>query len=596
MPDIPSALADVRTILADEHEAIRRHVLSWDVDPCVMLMDVIRFIDNHVLKRHFQGDTATAEEAQDDMLLRLGLNPVLLTLLPRIDDDPGFPLTPSTNDSLSITGSLLHSLGRIRFVERCIELVRSGAFSVERSSTKLVFRRSELPGGLEVHEQLDEIWLDRAANDPPLSVPPEIRSEMRALVYRWRDHFIGYDSTPAMDSHFMFLAMSIHDRQRDRHGIQAKHRFGSFSGGEILTSSAMLASLYAKHLIFCSEYMEKYPDAFMPNILTIWVERDELTRSISDFASLIHRSHPPSTDVKFRLTRQNTYRCLSALSLSKRNVVHHCNRFHTPLPALISVRRNFWIKPLASLVEGPLGFGARELRRLHPREWDKNIRAREAWFRTDLYALFAGTRYLCLERERQLSLRNRTITDIDAAIIDVVTKRLALFQLKWQEPIGMEEAERRSRAVRLRTDVLKWVGAIKELGHDDLLAQMGLTADLSGSLAGIHFFVLTRHHARFSGFPIDHPECAIASWRQFQRARLEMGTRDDTFVDLFGRLKSDETRPPPHHTAFAKFSVAGLEVEAEQFFVSETEVDEAGPSGTWLQNSDGQIDPVQSAY
>jgi hypothetical protein len=336
----------------------------------------------------------------------------------------------------------------------------------------------------------------------------------------------------------------------------------------------MLSSFYMKHFFFCQEYMQKYPDAFMPNILTIWVERGDLTRDISLFARLIEGGAPPGAKL-FKLTRQNAYRCLSALALSKRNAAHHCKSFHTPVPALIEVRRNLWIKPLASLVDGPLSFGARELRRSYPREWDKNIRGREAWFRSDLYALFAGNRYLCLDRERQLFDGARTVTDIDAAIMDVQTRRLALFQLKWQQPIGMEEAERRSRAVRLRKDVLKWVSAITELastrGTREIAIQLGIWEDPYGPPADIHLFAIARHHARFSGFPLGHPECAIASWRQFQRVRLEMGPRDDTFVDLFARLKSEEARPIGHRTDFAKLSVAGLDVEAEHFLIADVD-------------------------
>jgi hypothetical protein len=252
---------------------------------------------------------------------------------------------------------------------------------------------------------------------------------------------------------------------------------------------------------------------------------------------------------------------------------------------LIAVRRNFWIRPLSSLVEGPLRFGAKELRRLYPQAWDKSIRKREAWFRNDLNALFAGPKYQCLTREIQLFEGTRTLTDVDAAIIDLEARRLALFQLKWQEPIGLEEAERRSRALRLRTEALKWVTAIRELvrtrGAKDLALQLGLSEELHDAAASAHLFVVVRHHARFSGFPVLHPDCAIASWRQFQRARLEMGPRADTFGDLFSRFKAEETRPVDHRTEFAKFSVAGFDVEAEHFLVADENHESATPHGGW---------------
>jgi hypothetical protein len=226
---------------------------------------------------------------------------------------------------------------------------------------------------------------------------------------------------------------------------------------------------------------------------------------------------------------------------------------------------------VSSVIDGPLAFGARELRRIFPQAWDGNIQLGERWFRNDLYALFLGNRYLCLEREMQLFDNNRTVTDIDAAIIDIVAGRLALFELKWQEPIGMDEKERKNRARRLRREVSKWVETIliflRVHGEDALKAQLGVPTAFAKHIRNITLFVLARHHAQFSGFRIGHASTAVASWRQFQRARLDLGSRDDTFLEIFARLKKEECRTVDARTAIASFGIAGFDVEAEQFFV-----------------------------
>lgn len=569
--DVRTTLADVEQALQAEMERVKNEIASWRKDPCALLMHIVRFIDQHFVLGTIHGGPGDLVQLRDDLIFRMGLNPALALLVPQIADEPGFPAWPADAETARMSGTILHHFGRIRLFQRCIRLAHSGAFSVSRSGQRVEFKRADALSGVEAFERLDEAWLKEKLTSPRLDLPEEIRSEMRALVYVWRKHYIGYDTNPAIDVHFARFAAEVFDRQRAQHGIHPSFRFGSITGKEISVVSALLLGLYMKHIVFCLEYKSKYPEQLFDNVLTIWTERGELTDSISSFANEIQDARPPGVDAVFRLDRKNVHRCLTALSLSKSNVAHHAKRFVTPIPPLIEVRRNFWIRPVSSILEGPLAFGMHEFRRKFPEAWDKNIRKREQWFRNDLYALFAGDRFRCLSREAQLFDGGRTITDVDAAIVDVMTGRLALFELKWQEPIAMDENERRSRGHRLRQEVFKWADVIlnlvKEKGEDNLKSQLGL--ERSQTSGGATLFVISRHHARFSGIEINHPNVAVSSWRQFQRARFEMGPRDDTFLEIFERLKKEERRPLESGTAIADFSVAGFEVSAEHFFVQQ---------------------------
>jgi hypothetical protein len=57
---------------------------------------------------------------------------------------------------------------------------------------------------------------------------------------------------------------------------------------------------------------------------------------------------------------------------------------------------------------------------------------REGWMISDLCHLFMGARYVRIDRPTLLRRDDMDVTDIDAAVFDLTTGDLALFQLKWQ--------------------------------------------------------------------------------------------------------------------------------------------------------------------
>lgn len=59
---------------------------------------------------------------------------------------------------------------------------------------------------------------------------------------------------------------------------------------------------------------------------------------------------------------------------------------------------------------------------------------REAVFRTQLYTVFDDPRFSCVQHPVIIKEKNKTLTDIDAVVIDKKTGEIALFQLKWQDP------------------------------------------------------------------------------------------------------------------------------------------------------------------
>lgn len=553
---------DIRAAIAAEYSSITQLAETWGDGACVVLMDAIRLLDSRAVQRAAIGLDATTSTAQDDTLLRLGFNPALKMLLDRISEGIGIPVRHATHESLHHAGTLLNHLGRLRSIERHLQLVEHGVYRLDRSKSLLRFVPVAADASAEIMEHIDLSWLRRQRPELKIDVPGEIRAKMHELVYLWRDHLIGYDTTPELDFHFARQAFAIFEEQKNEGSIHPHFKFEGFTAREVFFVAAALASFYLKHLCFALEFADKFPQALLPNATTIWTETGDLSASVLEFGKAIAAEAPPSERHLLRLTGKVVHRCLDALTIDKNNASHHCSKFYMPMPSLIRVRRNYWIRPLSSLLEGPLAFGTRELRRKYSRQWDKNQRRREAWFRSDLYALFQGTRYACLHLPAPLHDDGKTLTDVDAAIFDLNTRQAGIFQLKWQEDFGLEERERVRRAAKLQKEITSWtdklVGLIKRKGLTSIISQLGLPHDT----ASVHLFAIARPQARFSGIEIANADCAVASWNQFVRARFELGPSERTFEALQHHFRAELDRRPNVELDWMEFNVAGFDVEA----------------------------------
>ena len=93
------------------------------------------------------------------------------------------------------------------------------------------------------------------------------------------------------------------------------------------------------------------------------------------------------------------------------------------------------------------------------------------------------------------------MTDIDYAVFQPRTNELALFQLKWQHPVGLDTRTGRSAGKNLMDGGNRWVDVVMAwltaYGPADLLHRM----DISGETAPptVHLFVLGRYHAFLTG-------------------------------------------------------------------------------------------------
>ena len=225
--------------------------------------------------------------------------------------------------------------------------------------------------------------------------------------------------------------------------------------------------------------------------------------------------------------------------------------YHATVPGmaaapLIRTGSDTVVWSLHGLLTEPLLFLTRELKRRIPEAYHNAAIHREAVFREEIYALFAGKRFVTAPR--RIALRGdkgNLRTDIDALVFDRKTGTLALFELKSQDPFVRTHAElTRQRdnvlyANRQVSGVLAWV---KQHGADDLVARFDARTSRTFKAYRVCPFVLGRYLVHFNDGAEPDRRAAWGTWPQVLRLIEQHPIRPsdaNPIASLFSRLSRD---------------------------------------------------------
>ena len=180
------------------------------------------------------------------------------------------------------------------------------------------------------------------------------------------------------------------------------------------------------------------------------------------------------------------------------------------------------ILPLYGLEINPFLFLLTDLEAKYSQDWFRAANNREQRWLADLKLVFPSARWSINDRNLKLREGGRTVTDLDFIAYDSRNNELAIFQLKWQRPVGVDNRARRSAGKNLVAGGNKWIKAvlrwIEKHGADELARRAGISIKPS---VQIELFVIARYNAFFSGYA-DHDEKAVwADWNHFLKVRME---------------------------------------------------------------------------
>lgn len=507
------------------------------------LIQCCRTFDYRLLIENFSSKQGNDLSVPEQSLFSRGWNPLLRMLNGRIGEQSGIPAVSFDTDALLHFSSLLIDLGRIEILKKTAEFCRTGNFLSEVSGNNIAVSVKEGPTGDLFADRIEAfMWNDARSSNRSKSLEMEflkawqqenIQEHLAKVVYPYRmpmGTIVGYETTTEIDEHYASAVLpQINDWQRES-GLFPQAMINGIAGSDIASVLGLCMSSRLSHSQLVTTGKRKFDEVnyFIAN--TIWKPRSEVVSSISGFTGL-------DPIVVTTIVDRATFGRARHVDLSS-DVTPLC-------PPFIKISKEYLLLPTSFLFSNPLD----TFKRMNDDPTTKaDLRKdREEAMVEELNSVFLGTRYRRLTSRARLKLGGKTITDIDAAILDVTTGDLAIFQLKWQDVFGSNNRRQASQARNFVDQVNLWstkvLGWIKTEGIENLLKSLQFPVGQT-ALNNIYLFGIGQHAARFSdfGFPLGNDHIACSTMNEFIRVRLEVGKEGGTLGEIFDDLMS---RPAP---------------------------------------------------
>jgi hypothetical protein len=221
--------------------------------------------------------------------------------------------------------------------------------------------------------------------------------------------------------------------------------------------------------------------------------------------------------------RQEIAEILKCFTLNGDNLDVHTSGAATTWAPLVQASAETLILPVYGLEINPFLFLLTDLRYRYEADWFRLANNREARWIAELDLLFAQPGWCTYPRNLRLREGGKEVTDIDFAAYQQASNELAVYQLKWQHPVGMDNRGRRSAGKNLVDDSNRWVETVNSwLERNGVNALMQRLGFKSASPPTVQIFVLGRYHAHLTGFDRRDDRAVWSDWAHFRRARLEV--------------------------------------------------------------------------
>jgi hypothetical protein len=344
-------------------------------------------------------------------------------------------------------------------------------------------------------------------------------------------------------------------------GIHNKAAIGASNGSDVGLVAAYVAGLHLKHIRFAVIAHQTRPDIDIRKSLTIWGLLSDIVSSASDFL-----------DMPLERVRS----ALAVLTVKPHEGSLFVNRTTPLIPLLIDMGNGHVLRPASCVTRNVLDTVIPIARHRDPNGYKNIIQPREDWLRSQLYAAFHGSRLATVNGNTKLNENGRTVTDVDAAILDVTCGEMAIFQLKWQDYSTNDVKELRSKAANFVTEVEEWARRVNSWiasrSIADVMSAFRLNVRKHGMPIRIFLFAISRHVCRTQGYGyINNNEyLGTATLSQFLRVRYEVGPVPFVFDKIHEQLVDEhpqnmQVKPLPYDL---KVSSASVIVHYHDYFVA----------------------------
>lgn len=520
-----------KLIRDEEHSLATGAALS---DKRLALLEICRASDMFFLTVHQHSDELVG-------LYRHGCNRAIKLFLDTSCNLPRAALYPSTPKTMGWANAVIQHCGRLSLCEKLLEYEQSGLGTLTLKGSTIHFHFTARHHGLESLERDEFAWVSNlihAIQQPARKLldaeESDIREQMRPLVRRWEKHFIGYGTTPEVDSFFHERGSLLAQKMFGQDSFHGDASFGGLPFNFYRALVSVLIGWGLKHITFASLLVENNPDLLIQNQITLTADIDKFTEYMA---------------AALGTTTDRAQRGLAVAELNLENIHRCCIAGNVP-PPLIRISAEQYLKMPSGMLNGPFHFMLRNLRHLHPTDWDRAVNGRESIFRDELYALFPQERLIKKPRGLQLRRNGRKATDIDAVVIDPENRAIGFFQLKWQDSFESSMKERSAKLRNFVRETNQWISTVRAYIESASAAEMArilnVSVDLTRNVSSYRLFVIGRTFAHFSGNTQPDPGVAWGLWPQVLRLMHEKHNNNNPIVSLHTDLREQSPllKPP----------------------------------------------------
>lgn len=514
-----------------------------DAEIALITIEACRALDYWYITDAFDKKNENNILEQDLNIMSRGWNTLLQLVLPRLGRFPGIPLLGSTKETIQAASAQLHRFGRHILLKRAAELVDRGLAEGSRIDGVISVQMKHRKDSDHFLDQIDVArWEDFSKKLQPsdllahgvieASRLANFQEELKRLMFRWETPqgvMVGYHASPQLDDHFIGAVFDHVSACREKSGIHPEASIRGINASDVHVVVMFLMSARLKHTQFVAIAKRQWPDVNYWMSLTIWKPKSEIVAELSGAT---------------RIDPIIVSAIIDLLTIGQEKNPDFSSDVDPLIPFFIKISERYLLEPASILFLNPFDIIAR----LNPDQKTRQAISdkREGLMLTNLNGLFQGNRYIRIEAPVRLRTAGRIVTDIDGAILDLITGELALFQLKWQDFRGANLKQTISRAKNFVGAVSTWAKTtsswIDENGIENLLRSLRAPSIAHTPVKSVHLFAIGQMSARFGqyGYESENNNLAISTWPQFLRIRHEVGPADRVLSRMFEKAKAEE--------------------------------------------------------
>lgn len=474
------------------------------------------------LRMRDAGRTLPASRENSRFFVLLGAATALRPFLAAVKDQPGgVPWGPFESSVADFAYSYLDCCGKLTHLRRMAALERYGLARTYWEDTRLVIEVQRSAPERALMTAMRSCRTGRSNPRPGGESDSRhwrrIHRRMKLYVDSVDDWFIRYDNDMKIVSAYRTEAEDYRARFMEGEALPDESVVGDRTFADWRTACEHALGRVLCHIDFARLLRQKNPKIALGNVTTIFARRDDIA----------------AVWVEAGLAPERVSTTMGALTLGIDGLEEWERGHDLPCPFYVDLGRDFLLLPCFGALSNPYFALFRHLRGVYRADWDRAVEGREDVFRQDFASVFKEPRFHVPLRGFNLRRADGSLlTDVDAVVLDRISGRLAVVQLKWHDVFGMSLSERESR----RRNLLKaneWVDRVSTWISGRSSAEVAAELNLPGHECALPpvIYVVARYAARFAGERDQDPRAVWLGWFEILHA-LSACPSSDPLVDI----------------------------------------------------------------